>query len=741
MKRKNITLSIALAAVFSASTAFAEAEVTGKIVHESASFTDSGTTIGAASAHGTDVFKSETSARIFIDGEASENATYHVELQGFNDGQANGDYQNNENYTQRDVLREAYIDTETNGFSIRAGKQQVVWGTADGMKLLDAINPTDYSEMAQNQMEDSRIPVWMINAETTLPSGGDMQFILSEGKSSHFAGMGNESTTARGSSALNGSSDTITEHTNGDTGHAFIMKGADTITGEKNGFLNVSQALGGVAQAFDRGALTKDLNQDGTEEAAAHQYVSLQGYTTASVNDFAIGLNIVNAMGGGGKNQSKGFSGFCTAGATATSSQTTSAECLADVANNALAPNGGNYGANNQGAQNLISNGNATSTNAWWEAEKLNPTSMFAYMKDSTFATFDNFINMKSQYVVDHGSRPTLGWRFKDSTKDGMNYSFNITNGPDTNPFVDMKWANDAGAELTETVTSATAPGYTNGTSGATSTLTYYTMHLQTAGAVAGTNSVGGATILGGVGALTTNTVGSASLTYTASNTAGMPSDHANLIMTEKLNPITQIGGSFDMAVETAAFGPVVFRGEALYQKDVMSPVVIREAANGKDLSHGFLTTAVKMEKGDRFKYVLGADITALTNMMVSAQFIQDVNLDYVDRGSYGSGDWAYTADMATMSLTNNLNKAEKAKEFYSLFLSKPFGASGEHRWNNIFMFEENDGNWNRFDVEFSINDDTQATIEWNKYWGDTNTQFGQLEASSNIQVGVKYSF
>jgi hypothetical protein len=250
---------------------------------------------------------------------------------------------------------------------------------------------------------------------------------------------------------------------------------------------------------------------------------------------------------------------------------------------------------------------------------------------------------------------------------------------------------------------------------------------------------VGGGTVLAN-GTLH-NTVTGVSLTYTASNTSGAPLDHANLVMTEKLNPITQIGGSFDMAIETAAFGPVVFRGEALYQKGVMSPVVIREAADGKDLSHGFLTTAVKMEKGDRFKYVLGADITALTNMMISAQFIQDVNLDYVDRGSYGSGDWAYTADMATMSLTNNLNKGEEAKEFYSLFLSKPFGASGEHRWNNIYMFEENGGNWNRLDAEFSIDDDTQATAEYNKYWGNANTQFGQLEKSSNIQVGVKYSF
>ena len=37
------------------------------------------------------------------------------------------------------------------------------------------------------------------------------------------------------------------------------------------------------------------------------------------------------------------------------------------------------------------------------------------------------------------------------------------------------------------------------------------------------------------------------------------------------------------------------------------------------------------MVKGDRAKIVLGADITAMTNMMISAQFIQDSNLDFVD--------------------------------------------------------------------------------------------------------------
>jgi len=127
--------------------------------------------------------------------------------------------------------------------------------------------------------------------------------------------------------------------------------------------------------------------------------------------------------------------------------------------------------------------------------------------------------------------------------------------------------------------------------------------------------------------------------------------------------------------------------------------------------------------------------------MMVSVQFIQDSNLDFIDTGSAADSNWMYTADMATMHLTNNLNKGTEHKNFYSIFLSKPFGASGEHRWNNILMLEENGGKWNRLDAEFSINDDTQATIEYNKYWGDANTQFGQLELSSNIQAGFKYSF
>jgi hypothetical protein len=164
------------------------------------------------------------------------------------------------------------------------------------------------------------------------------------------------------------------------------------------------------------------------------------------------------------------------------------------------------------------------------------------------------------------------------------------------------------------------------------------------------------------------------------------------------------------------------------------------------------------MQEADMFKYVIGADITVLTNLLVSGQFIQFRNLDYVDRPESctvtyfadptNPGGTAfqrqydcsrYTADMATMNPSNGLNKAEKNKEFYSLFLSKPFGQSQLGRWNNIVIYEEGDGWWNRFDMEYSFTDRLIGSAELNLYWGNENTTFGQFKDSSNFQLGVKY--
>ena len=147
----------------------------------------------------------------------------------------NSNWQCHKNYTQNDWFREGYIDTSAGDWSFRLGKQQVVWGTADGIKLLDIINPTDFREMAQNSMEDSRIPIWMINAERNIGETGNVQFILSENRKNVIPGLNDD-------------------NRNFDSGHPFIMKGVDSITGRVNGFLHVTPALASVAGSFNAAA-------------------------------------------------------------------------------------------------------------------------------------------------------------------------------------------------------------------------------------------------------------------------------------------------------------------------------------------------------------------------------------------------------------------------------------------------------------------------------------------------------
>jgi hypothetical protein len=86
--------------------------------------------------------------------------------------------------------------------------------------------------------------------------------------------------------------------------------------------------------------------------------------------------------------------------------------------------------------------------------------------------------------------------------------------------------------------------------------------------------------------------------------------------------------------------------------------------------------------------------------------------------------------------------KGYPVQNYYSLFFSKPFGPSQEHRWNNITIYEQRgSGWWNRFDVEYSFSDNLIGSAELNLYWGGENTLFGQFEDSSNFQVGLKYLF
>lgn len=65
-------------------------------------------------------------------------------------------------------LRELYVEGELGRVLVTLGKQQIVWGRADGLKVLDVVNPQDFHEFILPSFDDSRIPLWSVNAEVPL---------------------------------------------------------------------------------------------------------------------------------------------------------------------------------------------------------------------------------------------------------------------------------------------------------------------------------------------------------------------------------------------------------------------------------------------------------------------------------------------------------------------------------------------------------------------------------------------
>lgn len=56
-------------------------------------------------------------------------------------------------------LREAYFDFSANHWSLRAGRQLVIWGAADGLRITDLVSPMDFTEFLARDYDDIRMPV------------------------------------------------------------------------------------------------------------------------------------------------------------------------------------------------------------------------------------------------------------------------------------------------------------------------------------------------------------------------------------------------------------------------------------------------------------------------------------------------------------------------------------------------------------------------------------------------------
>ena len=700
-KKSHLGFAIA-AAIAMPSLSFAEIETSVVLKNETAVMlgddlrTGEATSMLDTTGEGRHLYKFENSARIFLNGDIGEESSWHGELKIIHDAGAISGYKGHENYSQHDWLRELYMDTAVGDWDLRLGKQQVVWGTADGIKLLDIINPTDFREFSQNDMEDSRIPVWMANAERYIGDRGNVQLIVSQAEENKIPGLGPDS----------------------DAGHPFIMKGVDSISGRVNGFYNVTPALSNVAGSFNNAAFA-GLFTGGLNTAGLVPFAGL------TVDGFASNPNIVAFP--------CSSPGVCGAPTSFGPGQIV----LNNIAQNGLAagdPNG-NVDASGNPKTNLLAVTGPLPNQVNWNPAT--PTSAFEYMANATFSTFNTFTQwtgapgasnmtgISTSWDRDYSNTPNLGGRFRSYLDNGLNYSFNYFYHYSANPAIDLTWHDANTGEKLQVQRAATTGGGTPDT----------TTNLTRAQALSNWNGGNATTILlrNGAGQY----YGAFDPTTFAPNGNTNP---AELRFTEYSDRVHSFGSSFDYAMDAGDL-PVVIRGEFLYDKGEKQPVVDRFL-----LSIGDLANALTMQEADYFKYVIGADVTVFTNMLASFQFIQFRNLDYVEQNANCTTQGGrtvdcsrYTADFATLHLDNGMNRAEENKEFYSFFLSKPFGQSQLGRVNNIIIYEEGGGYWDRLNAEYSLSDQLVVSGEINLYWGDENTTFGQFKESSNVQVGLKW--
>jgi hypothetical protein len=77
-----------------------------------------------------------------------------------------------------DWLRDLYMDYNNGPWFVRLGKQQVAWGQADGIAILDRVNPVDLTEYWLPDAVDIRIPVGMININYSPKTNSNLQLLI-----------------------------------------------------------------------------------------------------------------------------------------------------------------------------------------------------------------------------------------------------------------------------------------------------------------------------------------------------------------------------------------------------------------------------------------------------------------------------------------------------------------------------------------------------------------------------------
>lgn len=142
-----------------------EISITNQIVHET-SFAEQKSNEDAGIVKSENILKSE------ISGQFSQ--------LGFKvDARLRYDFEDELDKRQSEFqFRDAFIDFENQGVYWRLGKQTIVWGASDGLRLLDVINPQNYREFILDDFDNSRISLTSASADIPISDGSSLTVIV-----------------------------------------------------------------------------------------------------------------------------------------------------------------------------------------------------------------------------------------------------------------------------------------------------------------------------------------------------------------------------------------------------------------------------------------------------------------------------------------------------------------------------------------------------------------------------------
>ena len=142
------------------------------------------TEIGTHTGDFSDLMKLYNSLQVKGSYTYNRNISFFINIKKFYDSvyDISGQYRNGSpgiaTNTGNTWLREFFMDVERRPFFARIGRQQVVWGSSDGVRALDCINPGDSGYAYLDDASEYRIPLWMARLEASPVPDATLQVLL-----------------------------------------------------------------------------------------------------------------------------------------------------------------------------------------------------------------------------------------------------------------------------------------------------------------------------------------------------------------------------------------------------------------------------------------------------------------------------------------------------------------------------------------------------------------------------------